>query len=193
MDISCIITKRRFLQIFEGKFTKTTVLSRWEPLYTNTRRFWECIDSTYRSSQPCWPLTEGKQAPRLVFFKLAEDGCSKGYSPIISRRDRPPLLPKRLGTFFLSGSTLVLSILVVPTRGEGTMLMLETASVASCRIIRNTERHSSVFCFFLKPLSRWATCYGESEIHEAKLSCLTRPENRTKYLILNSRLSSKKY
>jgi len=32
-----------------------------------------------------------------------------------------------------------------------------------------------------------------SEIHQAKLSRLTRPENQTEYLILNSRLLSKKY
>lgn len=133
-----------------------------------TRRIWECIGSTYRSPQPCWPLTESEQAPRtpLVgwFFKpLRGRQCSRGYYlPVILReRDRSPLFIGRRKSetqgrpFAIWQCAPVPSILVAPreVREEGQCWRRETARAVCAIVVPHYPeyRTSSVIpvCFLL--------------------------------------------
>lgn len=175
--------------------------SRHTDLFSMRATTWcsrECIGSAYKSSQPRWPLTKGEQAPRTLISFQANWGrlFARIRSPVTPRRDRSPLLPKKTRRPF---STRQRSSAIDPRRSdwsEGGQCRRRDREQRRAALsgIPDLERHSRVFCFFLRPLSGRTACTPLERDPRSEAVSLDSPRksNLNKHFII-SRLSSEKY
>jgi len=161
-----------------------------------TRCSRECIGSAYKSSQPRWPLTKGEQAPRLISFQANWGWLfARIRSFVTPRWDRSPLLPKKTRRPF---SIRQHSSTIDPRRTDwpvgGQCRRRDREQRAALSGIPDLERHSGVFCFFLRPLSGRTACTPPKRDPRSEAVSLDSPRksNLNKHFII-SHLSSEKY